>query len=172
MKKIPLNKQLLLIAFTGMTISQMASSCTPEPQISKPPRLVNGEWIQAAKPSVAERAKVDFEKLSKKDYTYVFSGIYSKEASLSKQPLSYIKTKKIWQGKVIETVDIDKSKPPTDNKCSKLKFDQEYIFFAKLGNRNTPIHLKEFRKSTPELKALLGKPTKQWLRGRLIHNRK
>ncbi len=62
-------------------------------------------------------------------------------------------------------------KLPTDNKCSKLKFNQEYVFFAKLGSRQKPILLKEFRKASNELNRLLGKPIKQWLRGRLIHHK-
>lgn len=167
-----MKKNLLLIIFINLSISPMAWSCTPEPEVSKPPRLVNGEWIQEAKPSAKELAQVDFEQLKKMNFTYVFSGIYRKEASFNNKPMTYIQTKKIWQGKVTETVDIDRSKPPTDNKCSPLKLDEEYIFFAKLGSRNNPIHLKSFRKVTPALKALLGKPTKQWLRGRLIHSKK
>jgi len=164
-------KTLILIAVTSITMSQMAASCTPEVQRSTPPRLINGEWVKDVQPSATELAKIDFAKLNKFNYTFIFSGIYSKEASLDNKPLSYIKTKKIWQGKVKSTVDIDRSKPPTDNNCSKLKFGQEYIFFASLGGRNQPIYLQSFRKATPELKALLGKPTKQWLRGRLIHAR-
>ncbi|TDR23282.1 hypothetical protein [Marinicella litoralis] len=167
-----MKKTLLIIALSGIAMSQMASSCTPEPEISKPPRLVNGEWIQEAKPSAKELAQVDFDQLKKMNFTYVFSGIYRKEASFNNKPMTYIQTKKIWQGKVTETVDIDLGKPPTDNKCSPMKLDEEYIFFAKLGGRNNPIHLKSFRKATPTLKALLGKPTKQWLRGRLIHSKK
>ena len=166
-----MNKQLL-IAIASMSLSQLAWSCTPQPQLTTPPRLVNGEWVKADQPSVKELTKTDFEQLSKKDYTFVFSGIYTKEASFNNKPLSHIKTKSIWQGKVTEAVDIDMDKLPTDNTCSKLKFDNEYIFFAKLGSRNQPIHLKEFRAATAELKALLGKPAKQWLRGRLIHHKK
>ena len=152
-------------------MSQTTWSCTPEPVKSKPPRLVNGEWIQEVKPSSKELTKLDFYTLKNKNYTYIFSGIYTKEMSFGSKKLSYIQTKKIWQGKVTDTVDVDMSKLPTDNKCSPLKFDQEYVFFAKLGGRSQPIFLKEFRKATPELKTLLGKPTKQWLRGRLIHSK-
>ena len=166
-----MNKHLL-IALTGITMSQITWSCTPEPEISKPPRLVNGQWVQDAKPSSKELTQSDFKKIKNKNYTYVFSGIYTKEVSFGNKKSSYIQTKKIWRGKVTDTVDVDMGKLPTDKKCSPLKYDQEYIFFAKLGSRSQPIHLKEFRKATPELKALLGKPTKQWLRGRLIHSKK
>ncbi len=165
-------KKHVLIALAGITMSQLTWSCTPEPTISSPPRLVNGEWVQSATPSAKEQAQLDFENLQNKNYTYVFSGIYTKEVSFGNKKLSYIQTKKIWQGKVTATVDVDRQKPPTDSQCTPLKYDQEYIFFAKLGGRNQPIHLKEFRKATPQLKAMLGKPTKQWLRGRLIHSRK
>jgi hypothetical protein len=155
-----------------MSLSQLAWTCTPEPQLSTAPRLVNGEWVNANQPSAKELTKTDFDQLNKKGYTFVFSGIYTKEISFNNKPLSHIKTKNIWQGKVTDIVDIDQSKLPTDNSCSKLKFDHEYIFFAKLGSRNNPIQLKEFRAATPELKSLLGKPAKQWLRGRLIHSKK
>ena len=162
----------VLIALLSLTISHKAWSCTPVPQLTTAPRLVNGEWIKATQPSAKELTQADFDQLSKKDYTFVFSGIYTKEVSFNNKTLSHIKTKSIWQGKVTEAVDIDMDKLPTDNTCSKLKFDNEYIFFAKLGSRNQPIHLKEFRAATAELKALLGKPAKQWLRGRLIHHKK
>ncbi|WP_154224049.1 hypothetical protein [Marinicella rhabdoformis] len=165
-------KHTLIIALSlGLASNALASRCIPEVKKSIPPRMVNGEWVQAEKPSAKALAKADFEQLKKKDYAFVFSGIYSKEASFSGKKLSFIKTKNIWNGKVKDTVDIEVGKPPTDPECSTLKYDQEYVFFAKLGGRNKPIHVKTFRKATPELKALLGKPKKQWLRGRLIHNR-
>lgn len=150
----------------------MAWSCTPQVELSQPPRLVNGEWIQAPKPSRQQQIGADYKQLKQKNYAFIFSGIYSKEASFSGKNLSYIQSKKIWKGKVKKTVDLEIGKLPSDNKCSKMKFGQEYIFFAKLGGRNNPLHLKEFRKATPELKSLLGKPAKQWLRGRLIHSKK
>lgn len=162
---------LILILSLGLANSSTASRCIPEVKKSSAPRLVNGEWVQTEKPDANSLAQADFEQLKKKNYTFVFSGIYSKEANFSGKKLSFIKTKNIWNGKVKDAVDIDVGKPPTDPECSTLKYGQEYIFFANLGGRNKPLHLKTFRKATPQLKALLGKPNKQWLRGRLIQNR-
>jgi hypothetical protein len=164
-------KPLILIPCITIILCQNALACSPEVQKSNPPRLINGEWVQTEQPNATALAKSDFEKLQKKNYAFVFSGTYSKEASFSKKPLSYIKTKKIWRGNVPEIVDVEMSQLPTDNLCSKLKYDQEYIFFASLGNRNDPIQLKSFRKATLNIKKLLGKPIKQWLRGRLIKSR-
>ncbi len=165
-------KSTLIITLLFFTLTSHASKCTPEVRKSNPPRLVNGEWVQPENPNQSELINADFAKLKLKQYDFVFSGVYTKEASFSEKKLSYIKTKKIWQGKVTEEVDVNMSKQPTDNQCNKLKYDQEYIFFAKLGNRSNPLILKEFRTASPELKALLGKPSKQWLRGRLIQSRK
>lgn len=153
-------------------ISPAAWSCTPQVELSKPPRLVNGEWVQAPKLNNKEITQSDYKRIKSKNYDFIFSGIYTKEASFSGKTTSYIETKKIWRGKVKKTVDVEVGKLPTDNKCSKMKFNQEYVFFGKLGSRNKPIQLKEFRKSSPELKSLLGKPPKQWLRGRLIQHNK
>lgn len=163
----PILTLVLFILYSGAN----ARTCIPAVEKSQPPRLVDGQWIQAAKPSSADNIKNDFEQIKKKKYDFIFSGIYTKEASFNNKILSHIKTKKIWQGNVVAIVDVDMAKLPTDKQCSQLKYDQEYIFFATLGNRNNPIQLKEFRTATAELKSLLGKPSKQWLRGRLIQSR-
>lgn len=53
-------------------MSPMASSCRPEVEKYKPPRLINGEWIQEAKPSATELAIMDFEKLSKYNFNFFY----------------------------------------------------------------------------------------------------
>lgn len=162
---------ILTITISSIIFSQSILACTPTVKKSNPPRLINGKWVQQAQPKTVAIVKNDFDELQKKNFAFVFSGIYTKETSFSEKPLSHIKTKKIWRGKVPEIVDVDMSKLPTDNLCSKLKYDQEYIFFASLGNRKDPIQLKSFRKASLDFKKLLGKPIKQWLRGRLIMTR-
>lgn len=144
-------------------------ACTPIKQTTNPPRLVNGEWIQ-------DKADKDvfspYEIINNKLYTYVFSGIYTKQISYSDLKLNFIETKKVWQGNIPKTIELSTSSLPGSYNCEKLVFGKEYIFVGTNGNRRNPINLKYFFTATTEIKNKLGLPSKQWLRGRLIQTRK
>ncbi len=165
----------LIHIFILLTISidvYAASRCTPQVKKSNPPRLINGEWVKDDNNTASSQARIDLQALMRKKHAFIFSGVYAKEASFSEKNLSYIETKKIWRGKVPKSIDLDSSELPFDNNCDKPSYDKTYVFFAVLGPRNAPIKIKTFRTITPELKKLLGKPEKQWLRNRLINTPK
>ncbi len=162
----------ILLLLTVAIDALAASRCTPQVKKSKPPRLINGEWVKDDTNSASSHARADLDALMKKDHAFIFSGVYAKEVSFSDKNLSYIETKKIWQGKVPKSIDLDASELPLDNNCDKPNYDKTYVFFAVLGPRNAPIKVKTFRPLTAELKKLLGQPEKQWLRGRLINTPK
>lgn len=163
---------LLLILVTFMMSTTVVAKCVPQVKQSKPPRLVNGEWVTDQSNSADSQQAQDLANLKKKQYAFIFSGTYSKEASLPGKQLGFIQSKKIWQGKVPKSVDLNPTELPTDPECQPLKFGQDYVFFGKLGPRQQPIKVKEFRTITPAIKAMLGQPEKQWLRGRLINTPK
>ncbi len=164
----------LLFTACLMLLQNTAMACTKtHVQKSKPPRLVNGTWVSDNSNDAKTKITNDFKAIQKKDYDFIFSGTYKKDISLSREAVGYIETKAIWQGSVPEDLGLnDRNKPNASNCDMKLlKFDGEYIFFGKFGSRNNPIRIKEFRSASFELKQLLGKPQKQWLRGRLIQSR-
>ncbi len=167
--------KILLTTFCCLLMAQNTSwACSKFlVQKSKPPRLVDGQWVSDNSNDAKTKISNDFKAIKKKDYDFIFSGIYKKDISLNKQARGYIETKAIWKGSVPEDFGMNSSNQPRADQCDMtlLKFDKEYIFFGKLGSRNNPIRLKEFRTASFDLKQLLGKPQKQWLRGRLIQRR-
>ena len=86
-------------------------------QKSKPPRLVDGQWVSDNSNDAQTKIANDFKLIQKKDYDFIFSGIYKKDISLNKEARGYIETKAIWKGSVPEDFGMNASNQPRADQC-------------------------------------------------------
>jgi len=146
-------------------------ACLPMAKPETPPKLINGQWVQAAQANSQALLKADHDMLENRAYDFVFSATLRRGSRFQDKQLSFLESKNVWQGQVPKTLDIELDDMPTPRNCDPIVYDKEYLFFGILGSRHKPIILKTFRPLTADRKELLGTAKKRWLRGRLIQLR-
>lgn len=164
--------QKLIAVILILQLPEFTFACSRKIVHTSPPKLINNTKTSNSEKNI-EQQPLDLNQLLKNDYDFIFSGTYNVNTSHEDAGDYYIDVKEVWRGKVPNHIKLNQINTPTQNICTQhiLIEDKTFMFFAKLGNRKNPVQVKTFRKTTPELKALLGKPKRQWLRGRLIHNK-